>query len=278
MPFKPGDPKPAGSGRRRGTPTDPLKIEYWPIKRLRPYERNPRKNDAAVDKMAASIREFGFSIPILAKSDGEVVDGHLRLKGAVALKMESVPVIPCDRWSPAQVKAFRLMANRSVTWAEWDMEIDRQESGSRVSVKPGRKTGSTPPKPGPVPIPLDPLTIKRLAGIQCTLEEIAAVMGIGKRQFIDRMNASEEIREAIENGRAEGLASVRRNQFKLLKAGNATMGIWLGKQYLGQRDKIAHTGEDGGPIATTSALEILTSELARLEERERAAADPKQTD
>src|SRR5277367_2435086 len=99
-----------------------IQIEYWPIERLNPYERNPRKNDKAVDRIRASIREFGFAVPVLAKSDGEVVDGHLRLKGAIAEKMLEVPVIPCDGWTDAQVKAFRLLANRSVAWAEWDVD------------------------------------------------------------------------------------------------------------------------------------------------------------
>ena len=59
-----------------------LEIQIWPIDRLVFYARNPRKNDAAVDRMCSSIREFGFKIPVLARSDGEVVDGHLRLKAA----------------------------------------------------------------------------------------------------------------------------------------------------------------------------------------------------
>jgi DNA modification methylase len=95
----------------------------WPIERLIPYARNPRKNDAAVDRMAASIREFGFKIPVLARSSGEVVDGHLRLKAARKLGMTEVPVILCDEWTEAQVKAFRLMVNRSVGWAEWDQDL-----------------------------------------------------------------------------------------------------------------------------------------------------------
>ncbi len=49
-------------------------IQIWPIDRLVFYARNPRKNDAAVDRMCSSIREFGFKIPVLARSDGEVVD------------------------------------------------------------------------------------------------------------------------------------------------------------------------------------------------------------
>jgi ParB-like chromosome segregation protein Spo0J len=57
-------------------------IENWPIERLVEYPRNPRKNDKAVDRMCASIREFGFKIPVLARSAGGVVDGDLRLKAA----------------------------------------------------------------------------------------------------------------------------------------------------------------------------------------------------
>jgi hypothetical protein len=70
--------------------------------------------------MVASIREFGFAIPILARSTGEVIDGHLRLKGVVADKLAELPVILCDGRTEAQVKAFRLTVNRSVTWAAWD--------------------------------------------------------------------------------------------------------------------------------------------------------------
>ena len=77
--------------------------------------------------MCASIREFGFKIPCLVRSDGEIVDGHLRLKAAHKLGITEVPVILCDEWTPAQVKAFRLLVNRSVTWAEWDDELLAQE-------------------------------------------------------------------------------------------------------------------------------------------------------
>jgi ParB-like chromosome segregation protein Spo0J len=104
-------------------------IEHWPIDKLIFYARNPRKNDAAVDRMCGSIREFGFKIPVLARSDGTVVDGHLRLKAARKLgswpggDTNSIPVILCDEWTDAQVKAFRLLVNRSVTWAAWDDEL-----------------------------------------------------------------------------------------------------------------------------------------------------------
>ncbi len=97
--------------------------QIWPIDKLVFDARNPRKNDSAVDRMCGSIREFGFKIPVLARSDGEVVDGHLRLKAARKLNIAEIPVILCDEWTPAQVKAFRIMVNRSVTWADWDEEL-----------------------------------------------------------------------------------------------------------------------------------------------------------
>ena len=93
------------------------------IDKLVVYARNPRKNDAAVDRMCGSIRKFGFKIPCLVRSDGEVIDGHLRLKAAHKLGITDIPVILCDEWTPAQVKAFRLLVNRSASWAEWDEEL-----------------------------------------------------------------------------------------------------------------------------------------------------------
>src|SRR6202521_3065431 len=103
------------------------KIEIWSIERLVFYARNPRKNDGAVDRMCSSMREFGFKCPVLARSDGEVVDGHLRIKAARKLGITEVPVILCDEWSEAQVKAFRLIVNRSVAWADWDEGALAQE-------------------------------------------------------------------------------------------------------------------------------------------------------
>jgi ParB-like chromosome segregation protein Spo0J len=103
--------------------TDPIRMETWSIDRLIPYARNPRKNDAAVDRMCSSIREFGFKIPCLVRSDGEVVDGHLRLKAARKLGIADIPVILCDEWTAAQVKAFRLLVNRSAMWADWEEEL-----------------------------------------------------------------------------------------------------------------------------------------------------------
>jgi DNA modification methylase len=98
-------------------------FETWPIDRCIEYARNPRKNDHAVDKVAAAIREFGFRVPICAKSDGTVVDGHLRLKAAKKLGLAEVPVILADDLSDAQIKAFRLSVNKVAELADWDNDL-----------------------------------------------------------------------------------------------------------------------------------------------------------
>ncbi|MGO9010960.1 MAG: DNA modification methylase [Bryobacteraceae bacterium] len=117
-----------------------LQIQFWPIDKFVPYPRHLRKHDRAVDSMCASLREFGFKIPVLARSDGEVVDGQLRLKAARQQgswpggDTTQIPVVPCDEWTPAQVKAFRLLVNRSATWADWDEELVALELQELVEV------------------------------------------------------------------------------------------------------------------------------------------------
>lgn len=108
---------------QRARMDDILLVEQWPIERLRPYERNPRKNDPAVPRMVAAIKEFGFRIPIVARSDGQVVDGHLRLKAAFALELATVPVALADNLTDQQIRAFRLLANQSSNWADWDEDL-----------------------------------------------------------------------------------------------------------------------------------------------------------
>ena len=104
-----------------------IELHHWPVGKLIPYGRNPRKNDHVIEQMAGAIQEFGFRIPIIAKSTGEVVDGHLRLKAALHLGLEKVPVVLADDLTPMQIKAFRILANRSATWADWDEDLLRLE-------------------------------------------------------------------------------------------------------------------------------------------------------
>ena len=108
-----------------------LKVEEWHIDRLVEYARNPRKNDFEVGKMASAIKEFGFRIPIVAKSDGTIIDGHLRLKGARKLGLKTVPVALADDLTEAQIKAFRLLANKSAFQRQ-----DGDPRGNRRDLRP----------------------------------------------------------------------------------------------------------------------------------------------
>src|SRR5215469_8338123 len=111
------------------TASQNLQIQIWPIDRLVFYARNPRKNDAAVDRMCSSIREFGFKIPVLARSDGEVVDGHLRLKAARKLGITEVPVMLCGDATQSEDVA-RLLGERKpilmVTDPPYGIELDSE--------------------------------------------------------------------------------------------------------------------------------------------------------
>ena len=102
-------------------------VEYWPVDRLQYYARNPRKNDHAVDQMCAAIVEFGFRVPVIALSSGLIVDGHLRVKAARKLGLTEIPVVLADDLTEAQIKALRLLMNRSATWADWDEDLLRLE-------------------------------------------------------------------------------------------------------------------------------------------------------
>lgn len=99
-----------------------LTIEYIPIAEIIPYENNPRKNDKAVDIVMKSIKEFGFKNPIILDKDNKIIAGHTRIKAAVLLGLLEVPVIWADELTPEQVKAFRIMDNKSHEYSDWDIE------------------------------------------------------------------------------------------------------------------------------------------------------------
>lgn len=97
-----------------------MRIIQKSIKSIQPYANNPRKNDAAVDAVAESIRQFGFKVPIVIDKDGVIVTGHTRVKAATLLGMEKVPCIVADDLTEEQVKAFRLADNKVSELAQWD--------------------------------------------------------------------------------------------------------------------------------------------------------------
>lgn len=92
------------------------------VNEIIPYINNPRINDNAVDKVAASIKAFGFKVPCVISSDNVIVTGHTRIKAAKKLGMETVPCIIADDLTDAQIKAFRLADNKVAEFAEWDFE------------------------------------------------------------------------------------------------------------------------------------------------------------
>ena len=97
------------------------------IEELTPYAKNPRKNDQAVNAVAASIKEFGFKVPIVIDSAGVIVAGHTRLKAALLLGLETVPCVVADDLTEEQIKAFRLADNKTAELAEWDLALLDEE-------------------------------------------------------------------------------------------------------------------------------------------------------
>lgn len=104
-----------------------LQIEYKPIDKVIPYDKNPRQNDDAVQYVAESIKAFGFINPILLDASGTIMAGHTRLKAAKQLGMKEVPVVYVDDLSEEQARAFRLADNKTAEFAEWDEGLLEQE-------------------------------------------------------------------------------------------------------------------------------------------------------
>src|SRR5690348_10661738 len=117
-----------GIGYREGEIAEPLEVrptmhvEMRPISSIKPYENNPRLNDAGVDAVAASIREFGFRQPIVVDEDGVIIVGHTRFKAALKLGLEMVPVHVAVGMTPAQAKAYRIADNQTATLSSWDAD------------------------------------------------------------------------------------------------------------------------------------------------------------
>lgn len=103
---------------------DDLEVCWWPTEKPVPYARNARKiPERAIDKVAASLKEFGWRQPIVVDKDGVIICGHTRLLAAKKLGFKQVPVHLAGNLSPAQVKAYRLMDNRSHEEAAWDEDL-----------------------------------------------------------------------------------------------------------------------------------------------------------
>lgn len=113
------------------------KVTYIDADSLIPYANNPRLNDNAVDAVAASIKEFGFKVPIVVDGENVIINGHTRLKAAHKLGLKQVPVIVANDLTPEQVKAFRLADNKTSELAGWDMDKLDIELGSIADIDMG---------------------------------------------------------------------------------------------------------------------------------------------
>jgi DNA modification methylase len=151
------------------------KVQQWAIERLTPYARNARTHSAAqVAQLAASIREWGWTTPILVSPDGGVIAGHGRLLAAQQLGMATVPVIIAEGWSAAKTRAYVLADNQLALQAGWDNELLALElgelgelgfdldltgfgEGEIAALTPGGTEGLTDPDEVPEP-PVDPTT------------------------------------------------------------------------------------------------------------------------
>jgi site-specific DNA-methyltransferase (adenine-specific) len=176
-----------------------MKIKMHPIKDIKPYGRNPRKNDGAVDAVAASIKEFGFRQPIVVDGKNVIIVGHTRYKAALKLGMKQVPVHVAEGLTQAQARAYRLADNKTNELAEWDKPVLADElSGIEIDMTQfgfdaPEVEGETDPDAVP-PVPADPVTKtgdlyalgdhRLLCGDSTKAEDVARVMGGAKADMV----------------------------------------------------------------------------------------------
>lgn len=104
-----------------------MRLLQIPIAELNPYEFNPRQNDHAVDAVANSIKEFGWINPIIIDKNNTIVAGHTRLKAAKKLGMDVVPCLIAEDLTPEQIKAYRIVDNKTSEISDWDVELLEKE-------------------------------------------------------------------------------------------------------------------------------------------------------
>ena len=153
-----------------------MKTVTLPLDKLIPYAGNPRKNDHAVKAVASAIKRFGFRVPVLAKSDGSLIDGHLRVKAAKHLGMEEVPVVLCDDLSEADIKALRISINRMAELADWDSELLSAELEGLAA---------------------EGFTLEDVGFDAAALEELGADLGLDEKPDVDaepQIDKAEELR------------------------------------------------------------------------------------
>lgn len=114
-----------------------INVIYKDLKELVPYKNNPRKNDKAAPLVAASIKQFGFKVPIVIDKNNVIVCGHTRYKAAQALQIEKVPCIIAADLTDEQIKAYRLADNKVTEAATWDFKLlDSEMAAIKIDMQP----------------------------------------------------------------------------------------------------------------------------------------------
>lgn len=122
-----------GKSESRGNSA--LKVEMWALGKLKPYENNPRvHDDDQVEAIARSIQEFGFTVPIIADPDGEIIAGHGREMAAKRLSIKKVPVLVAIGWSEAKKRAYRIADNAIALRSEWSLGALEAEVSRLVEI------------------------------------------------------------------------------------------------------------------------------------------------
>jgi ParB-like nuclease domain len=114
-----------------------MKVQELPLDKLIPYARNPRENEAAITKVAASLKEFDWRQPIVVDPEMVIIAGHTRYEAAKRLGWKTAPVHVAEGLTPAQIKAYRIADNRTGQEAEWDYELLKLELSDLQSIEFG---------------------------------------------------------------------------------------------------------------------------------------------
>lgn len=111
-----------------------MEVKNVSIDSIKPYKNNPRDNEAGVDAVANSIKEFKWQQPIVVDKDNIIIVGHTRLLAAKKLKLKQVPVVVADSLTPEQVKAYRLADNKTNELTDWDDDLLEEELNSILDI------------------------------------------------------------------------------------------------------------------------------------------------
>lgn len=187
----PADTPPAAHDAAAIWPAD--RVERWPLSRLKPYERNSRTHrPAQIDKIAASMKQFGFAVPILAAADGTIIAGHARYAAAQKLGWTEAPVMTAGGWTKNQIRAYVIADNRLASEAGWDRNMLAEEfKGLQLEG---------------FDVLLSGFSKDDIARISGTFFSTAAVLGTGlSYQVIVEATSEQHQAELIGRFRAEGL-------------------------------------------------------------------------